>query len=181
MEDGRLFDKYSYISCMSKVQQTASAARIKILLTDVDGVLTDNGVYYSGNGEAMKRFSIRDGMGVERLRTLAGIETGIITGETSPSVVRRAEKLHIGELHLGVRNKLEKVEEILKRLQLRWEEIAYIGDDVNDLEVMEKAGLAACPADAMPQVSAVVHYHCGNKGGYGAFREFAEWLIELKR
>lgn len=166
---------------MSKVQQTISAARIKILLTDVDGVLTDNGVYYSGKGEEMKRFSIRDGMGVERLRTLAGIETGIITGETSPSVVRRAEKLHISELHLGVRNKPDKVEEILKRLRLRWEEIAYIGDDVNDLGVMEKAGLAACPADAMPQVSAIVHYHCGSKGGHGAFREFAEWLIELKK
>lgn len=166
---------------MSKVQHSASAALIKILLTDVDGVLTDNGVYYSENGEVMKRFSIRDGMGVERLRKLAGVETGIITGETSPSVARRAEKLHIRELHLGIRNKLEKVEEILKRLQLRWEEVAYIGDDVNDLEVMEKAGLAACPSDAMPQVSEIVHYHCGNKGGYGAFREFAEWLIELKK
>ncbi|MBN9380920.1 MAG: HAD-IIIA family hydrolase [Chitinophagaceae bacterium] len=166
---------------MSKVQHTASAARIKILLTDVDGVLTDNGVYYSENGEEMKRFSIRDGMGVERLRKLAGVETGIITGETSPSVARRAEKLNIRELHLGIRNKLDKVEEILKRLQLQWEEIAYIGDDVNDLEVMEKAGLAACPSDAMPQVSEIVQYHCGNKGGYGAFREFAEWLIELKK
>ena len=166
---------------MSEDQLKASAARIKILLTDVDGVLTDNGVYYSEQGEVMKRFSIRDGMGVERLRKLAGVETGIITGETSPSVARRAEKLHIRELHLGIKNKLATVEEILKRLQLQWGEVAYIGDDVNDLEVMEKAGLAACPSDAMPQVSEIVHYHCGNKGGYGAFREFAEWLIELKK
>jgi len=166
---------------MSEDQLKASAARIKILLTDVDGVLTDNGVYYSEQGEVMKRFSIRDGMGVERLRKLAGVETGIITGETSPSVARRAEKLHIRELHLGIKNKLATVEEMLKRLQLQWGEVAYIGDDVNDLEVMEKAGLAACPSDAMPQVSEIVHYHCGNKGGYGAFREFAEWLIELKK
>ena len=166
---------------MSEDQLKASAARIKILLTDVDGVLTDNGVYYSEQGEVMKRFSIRDGMGVERLRKLAGVETGIITGETSPSVARRAEKLYIRELHLGIKNKLATVEEMLKRLQLQWGEVAYIGDDVNDLEVMEKAGLAACPADAMPQVSEIVHYHCGNKGGYGAFREFAEWLIELKK
>jgi len=166
---------------MSEDQLRTSAARIKLLLTDVDGVLTDNGVYYSEHGEVMKRFSIRDGMGVERLRKLAGVDTGIITGETSPSVVRRAEKLQIRELYLGIRNKLGTVEEILQRLQLRWEEIAYIGDDVNDLEVMERAGLAACPADAMPQVSEIVHYHCRNKGGYGAFREFAEWLIELKK
>jgi 3-deoxy-D-manno-octulosonate 8-phosphate phosphatase (KDO 8-P phosphatase) len=69
----------------------------------------------------------------------------------------------------------------MERLQLQWQEIAYIGDDVNDLEVMGKAGLTACPADAMPQVSEIVHYRCGNKGGYGAFREFAEWLIELKK
>jgi len=166
---------------MSEDQLKASAARIKILLTDVDGVLTDNGVYYSEQGEAMKRFSIRDGMGVERLRKLAGIETGIITGETSPSVARRAEKLCIRELHLGIKDKLGTVEQLLQRLQLRWEELAYIGDDVNDLEVMEKAGLAACPADAMPQVSEIVHYHCRTNGGYGAFREFAEWLIELKK
>ena len=166
---------------MSEDQLKASAARIKILLTDVDGVLTDNGVYYSESGEVMKRFSIRDGMGVERLRKLAGIDTGIITGETSPSVVRRAEKLQIVELHLGIRDKLVRVTEIMERLQLQWQEIAYIGDDVNDLEVMGKAGLTACPADAMPQVSKTVYYHCGNKGGYGAFREFAEWLIELKK
>lgn len=165
---------------MSKVQFAASVARIKILLTDVDGVLTDNGVYYSESGEIMKRFSIRDGMGVERLRKLAGIDTGIITGETSPSVARRAEKLQIKELHLGVKDKLGRVLEIMQRLQLQWEEIAYIGDDVNDLEVMEEAGIAACPSDAMPQVIDIVDHHCANKGGYGAFREFAEWLIELK-
>jgi 3-deoxy-D-manno-octulosonate 8-phosphate phosphatase (KDO 8-P phosphatase) len=165
---------------MSENQFSVSAARIKILLTDVDGVLTDNGVYYSENGEVMKRFSIRDGMGVERLQKLAGIETGIITGELSPSVARRAEKLHIRELHLGVKDKLVRVSEIMRRLHLQWEEVAFIGDDVNDLEVMGKAGVTACPADAMPQVSAVVDYHCKIKGGYGAFREFAEWLIELK-
>ena len=166
---------------MSEDQLKASAARIKILLTDVDGVLTDNGVYYSETGEVMKRFSIRDGMGVERLRKLAGIDTGILTGETSPSVARRAEKLKILELHLGIRDKLDRVTEIMDRLQLQWQEIAYIGDDVNDLEVMGRAGLTACPADAMPQVNEIVHYHCRNKGGYGAFREFAEWLIELKK
>lgn len=165
---------------MTENQFLISAARIKLLLTDVDGVLTDNGVYYSESGEVMKRFSIRDGMGVERLRKLAGIDTGIITGELSPSVARRAEKLRIQELHLGVKDKLGRVLEILQRLQLQWEEIAYIGDDVNDMEVMEKAGVTACPSDAMPQVSSVVDYHCAVKGGYGAFREFAEWLIELK-
>ena len=165
---------------MSENQLRTSAARIRLLLTDVDGVLTDNGVFYGESGEVMKRFSIRDGMGVERLRKLADIDTGIITGETSPSVARRAEKLRIIELHLGIKDKLARVQELMQRLQLQWDQLAYIGDDVNDLEVMEKVGIAACPADAMPQVSAIVHYHCSVRGGYGAFREFAEWLIELK-
>src|SRR5258708_3246345 len=156
------------------------AAEIKLLLTDVDGVLTDNGVYYAEAGEVMKRFSIRDGMGVERLRKLCGVETGIITGERSPSVARRAEKLGIEELHLGVKDKLGKLSEILERTQLQWSEIAYIGDDVNDLEVLEKAGLSACPADAMESVCCIVNYVCENKGGYGAFREFAEWLIKWR-
>ena len=111
--------------------------KIKLLLTDVDGVLTDNGVYYSERGEELKQFSIRDGMGVERLRNLAGIDTGIVTGETSPSVARRAEKLAIKELHLGIKNKPACVEEILTANGLDWEEIAFIGDDVNDLEVLK--------------------------------------------
>ena len=161
-------------------QFTAVAAGIKLLLTDVDGVLTDNGVYYSEAGEVMKRFSIRDGMGVERLRRLGNIETGIITGEISPSVARRAEKLAISELHLGVKDKLKVLSEIVARLGLKWSEIAYIGDDVNDLEVMERVGLSSCPADAMRSVSAVADYRCENKGGYGAFREFAEWILHLK-
>jgi 3-deoxy-D-manno-octulosonate 8-phosphate phosphatase (KDO 8-P phosphatase) len=156
------------------------AGRIKLLLTDVDGVLTDNGVYYSEQGELMKRFSIRDGMGVERLRKTCGIMTGIITGETSPSVIRRAEKLGIEELHLGVKDKLGRLGEIMERTQLEWGDIAYIGDDVNDMEVLQRVGIAGCPADGMAAVRRVVHYICETKGGYGAFREFAEWIIELR-
>jgi 3-deoxy-D-manno-octulosonate 8-phosphate phosphatase (KDO 8-P phosphatase) len=165
---------------MNENQQKEKAAAIKLLLTDVDGVLTDNGVYYSESGESLKRFSIRDGMGVERLRKCCGIDTGFVTGETSPSVARRAEKLGIRELHLGVKNKLERLEEILQRNGIDWPAVAYIGDDVNDLEVLERAGISACPGDAMAMVAAVVDYRCETKGGYGAFREFAEWLILLR-
>ncbi len=156
------------------------AAKIKLLLTDVDGVLTDNGVYYSEAGEVMKRFSIRDGMGVERLRKCCGIETGIITGETSGSVVKRAEKLHITELHLGIKDKAGLLAVVLEKQGLLPEEIAFIGDDVNDIGIIRLAGLSACPADAMPQVAALVHFQCSQKGGYGAFREFAEWLIAFR-
>jgi YrbI family 3-deoxy-D-manno-octulosonate 8-phosphate phosphatase len=156
------------------------AQKIKLVLTDNDGVLTDNGVYYGENGEVLKRFSVRDGMGVERLKKLCRVETGIITGEMSPSVRKRAEKLHITQLHLGIKDKLAELQGILDSNSLLPDEIAYIGDDVNDLQIMEKTGLTACPGDAMPQVLAKVDYVCGNKGGYGAFREFAEFIIACK-
>jgi len=155
------------------------AKKIKLVLTDSDGVLTDNGVYYSALGEEMKRFSIRDGMGVERLRVY-GIETGIVTGEMSPSVVQRAKKLRIEELHLGVKDKAAKLCEILERKGLQASEVAYIGDDVNDTEVMQMVGLAACPADATEYARRVAHYICRENGGYGCFREFAELIIHAQ-
>ncbi len=156
------------------------AGKIKLLLTDCDGVLTDGGVYYTDEGEKMKRFSIRDGMGVERLKKLCGIETGIITGEMSPSVRKRAEKLNITELHLGIKDKARLLAEIIERKNLLAEQVAYIGDDVNDLAIMQGVGFTACPADAMKQVSKRVDYVCENNGGHGAFREFAELIITLQ-
>lgn len=153
------------------------ARLIRLLLTDSDGVLTDNGVYYSAAGEEMKRFSIRDGMGVERLRVLAGIDVGIITGERSGAVERRAEKLNITELHLGIRDKSAVLTEMLVRRGLTAAEVAYIGDDTNDVAIMQRVGLAACPADATPFARAAAHYVCASPGGYGAFRDFAEFII----
>lgn len=156
------------------------ASQIKLLITDCDGVLTDGGVYYGENGEDQKRFNIRDGMGVERLRKLAGIDTAIMTGEKSPSVVMRAEKLNITELHLYVKDKPDVLKGILSRLNLKAEEVAYIGDDYNDAEVMKMAGLTAGPSDALPGIKAQVDYICQAKGGEGCFREFAELIIEAK-
>src|ERR1700733_1718001 len=124
-------------------------SRIKLLLTDCDGVLTDGGVYYGPSGEEFKQFDIRDGMGVERLLNVANVTTGIITGELSSSVIKRAKKLKITELHLGVKDKPAVFKEILSRLNLQPEEVACIGDDTNDLEVMKMAGVSACPADAI--------------------------------
>lgn len=161
---------------MTATALNEKASKIKLLLTDVDGVLTDGGVYYSDQGEVMKKFSIRDGMGVERLRNQQ-IETGIITGEMSESVAKRAQKLQITELHLGVKDKLAKLHEIMERKNLQAEQIAFIGDDVNDLAIMQAVGIAACPADALVIVKAIAHLICENKGGEGAFREFAEWII----
>ena len=157
----------------------ARARRIKLLLTDCDGVLTDNGVYYSERGEEMKRFSIRDGMGVERLRAI-GVESGIMTGETSPSVQKRADKLKITELHLGIKDKPARLAEIMARTGLAADEIAFIGDDTNDVEILKLVGLSACPGDATSFARAVAYYQCQAFGGHGAFRELAELIISAQ-
>jgi 3-deoxy-D-manno-octulosonate 8-phosphate phosphatase (KDO 8-P phosphatase) len=156
------------------------AKKIKLILTDNDGVLTDAGVYYSESGEELKRFSIRDGMGVARLRDIAGVETGIVTGEISMPVKRRADKLKITELHMGVRDKAKVMKMLLKKKNIKAENIAYIGDDTNDLNIIKNVGLSACPADAMTVVKDKVHYICEHRGGHGAFREFAEIIIRGK-
>jgi 3-deoxy-D-manno-octulosonate 8-phosphate phosphatase (KDO 8-P phosphatase) len=158
----------------------SKARKIKLLLTDCDGVLTDGGVYYGEQGEVLKKFNIRDGMGVERLRKLADIQTGIITGEKSPSVMKRAEKLQITELYLGIKDKLSVLMQIMVNRNLMSENIAYIGDDVNDIEIMGKVGLTACPADAISFTKEVADYVCESKGGEGCFREFAELIIKAK-
>lgn len=167
---------------MSLLELVRRAAATRLLVTDVDGVLTDGGVYYSARGEELKRFSIRDGMGVERLRD-AGVETAIITGERSESVARRAEKLGITRLVLGARDKRRALAELIETTGLATVELAYIGDDVNDLpalEIVARAGLTSAPADAMPEVRAVAHHPCAARGGHGAFRDFAEWILRLK-
>ena len=151
--------------------------KIKIVVTDNDGVLTDTGVYYSEKGEEFKRFSIRDGMGVERLRKHAGIETVIITGEKSGSVKARAEKLNIKEYYLGVIHKTEIIPEVLKKNNITPENIAFIGDDVNDLEIMKQVGFTASPSDGMDFIKDIADYVCKNRSGNGAFRELAELMI----
>jgi 3-deoxy-D-manno-octulosonate 8-phosphate phosphatase (KDO 8-P phosphatase) len=158
------------------------AKSIRLVLTDNDGVLTDTGVYYGEAGEMMRRYSIRDGMGVERLRA-AGIETAIITGEMFENVRRRAEKLKMRWLYLGVNNKAMKLEEILKETSLTPENIAFIGDDVNDFELMQllnATSVTAAPGDAVPEIRRLASVKCKARGGNGAFREFAEWILKMK-
>lgn len=152
-------------------------SQIKWLFTDVDGVLTDGGVYYSGNGEELKKFNLKDGMGAERLRKLTSIQIGIITGENSPIVSRRAEKLKIEVVFLGIKDKPTVLTDFIAKHELSWENIAYIGDDLNDLEAIQLAGYTACPADSAPEILEEADYICTKRGGEGAFREFCELLI----
>jgi 3-deoxy-D-manno-octulosonate 8-phosphate phosphatase (KDO 8-P phosphatase) len=155
----------------------ARATRIRLVLTDCDGVLTDSGVLCSAYGEEMVRFDRRDGMGVQRLRALAGIETGIVTQECSEITARRAEKLGIHELHLGALDKASVLENVAEKRGLLPAQIAFLGDDVNDLPAMARAGLAGCPSDAFEAAREAAHYVCRAPGGHGAFREFAELVL----
>lgn len=161
------------------VNLEARAQRVELVLSDCDGVLTDTGVYYSDDGEALKRFSIRDGMGVERLRNV-GVDVGFVTGEKTGPLVRRAEKLGISELHLGIKDKVEVVDAILETRGLGWDQLAFIGDDVNDVAVMRRAGLAGAPADATVFARDVAHYVTPSRGGHGAFRDVAELIVSAK-
>jgi 3-deoxy-D-manno-octulosonate 8-phosphate phosphatase (KDO 8-P phosphatase) len=163
-------------------EQRSRAAQLRLVVTDVDGVLTDGGVYYSDRGEALKRFSVRDGMGVARLRD-DGVETAFLTGETSAIVERRAEKLKIRLIYLGVADKLGELPRILADAGLVLSQVAYIGDDANDVGIMQAIGahgLVGAPADAAPEALALAHYGSPQPGGAGAFRGFAEWILNLR-
>jgi 3-deoxy-D-manno-octulosonate 8-phosphate phosphatase (KDO 8-P phosphatase) len=154
------------------------ARRVRLVITDNDGVLTDVGVYYSERGEELKRYSMRDGAGLVMLRA-AGIETVILTGETGGAVIGRARKLQ-ARTYLGVTDKAAELDRILRDHDLDEAAVAYIGDDVADAQIMERVarhGLTAAPADAMPVVYDRAHYRCRCAGGNGAFRELADLLL----
>lgn len=156
------------------------ARRIKLILMDVDGTLTDGTILILPDGEELKSFHVRDGMGILMARQV-GLKTGVISGKTSRVLAKRAERLRLDEVHQGIQDKKRVVEEIRQRYGLSWEEIAFIGDDLGDLEVMRCVGLAAAVADAHPLVKACSHYICQTGGGRGAVREFIEFILMAQR
>lgn len=152
---------------------------IKIVLTDVDGVLTDEGMYYTENGMAMKKFNVKDGMGASLLRA-AGYTLGLITSDKSLIAKARGERLLFEFIILGTYEKLAAAKQICEEKNCTLENIAFIGDDVNDLEILREVGFAAAPKNAMPEIKKVVDYVCAKKGGDGAYREIAELLLTHK-
>ena len=157
----------------------ATLKRIRLFATDVDGVLTDAGMYYSESGEEFKKFNTRDGMGIKLLQR-AGLITAIVTQERTKLVAWRGEKLTIPEVHQGVMDKLSLVREMAARHGLSMDEVAYIGDDINDLATLKAVGFSATPADGMPVVAKAVDYVCDKKGGEGAVREIIEMILEAQ-
>lgn len=152
---------------------------IKLVLSDVDGVMTDAGMYYSELGDELKKFNTRDGMGFQLLRQ-GGVKTGIITTENTQMVARRAKKLNIDYVHQGkgFGSKLEIALDICKLEGINIDEVAYIGDDINCIDLLNAVGVKACPADATHRVKEVPGIlQLATKGGDGAVREFVEWLF----
>lgn len=155
---------------------------IRMLILDVDGVLTDGSLYYSSEGEEIKRFSVRDGLAIRMLLD-AGISVAIITGRSSKALAVRCSDLGLdSELVIqGSRHKEADLVRLMEGLELTRPEIAVMGDDLPDLPILEMAGCSACPSDAVPEVIAACDVVCGAPGGRGAVRELAELLLKAQR
>lgn len=152
---------------------------MRLLCVDVDGVLTDAGMYYGPAGEVLKKFNTRDGMGLERVRQV-GVAVAIISGEDSAIVHARATKLKIDDVFCGAKDKRAAIDELCARHQLELQDVAFIGDDLNDLPALECVGLACAVADAAEPVKAVAHYVTQRRGGDAAVREVCELLIAAR-
>ena len=155
----------------------ARMRQVKMLLLDVDGVMTDGGIILGPGEIEMKRFNTLDGMGITLARA-AGLRVGILTGRSSEAVSKRAKELKIDEVQEGSNYKEKGYQEILKKYGLRDEEIAYVGDDVFDIPILKRAGLAVCVASGAEDAKKVSHYVTRRKGGDGAVREVVEMLLE---
>jgi 3-deoxy-D-manno-octulosonate 8-phosphate phosphatase (KDO 8-P phosphatase) len=154
-----------------------NAANIKAVLLDVDGVMTDGKLYYTKNGEEIKTFNVRDGLGI-KLLLKEKITLGIISGRNSDPLLKRLNELGIIHRFLGSTDKSRDFQNFLKDSKLTKYEVAYIGDDLPDLAILRSCGLSACPADAPPEVISLVDYVSPKKGGDGVVRDVAEYILK---
>ncbi len=166
-----LENKYGKVDLSKKIK------KIRCLLVDCDGVLTNGAMYYTENGDEIKKFSTYDGMGFQLLKN-HGIITGIITGEDRQLVKRRFEKLGLNELYMGVSDKLKILDEICKKNNLKYEEVAYIGDDLNDIPIIENVGFSCSVHNGISIIKSKVDYVASKNGGEGAVREIADLILK---
>ena len=154
--------------------------KIKLVITDVDGVLTDGGMYYSEKGEILKKFHARDGKGVELLHNIL-IKTVFLTSENSKIAKARARKVKADHCYINIKRKVTMLSTICKRFRVKPSNIAYIGDDVNDIKIMKLVGLSAVPSNGTKEVKSVSDFKCKTNGGAGAFREFSDLISSSKK
>lgn len=150
--------------------------KVKALVIDVDGTLTDGGIYIGNNGEIMKKFYVKDGYAIHELLPQMGIIPIIITGRQSEIVSIRCQELGINRIVQGCSDKLLELKKIILEEQIAMEEVAYIGDDLNDFECMSQVGVKGCPNDAVDEIKKIADYVAEREGGKGAVREFIEWM-----
>jgi len=153
--------------------------KIKIVLTDVDGVLTDGGMYYTKNGDIMKKFHTRDGMGVTLLRK-KNIPTMIVTKEKNDIIKQWAKTMNIKKLYDSVYDKVKILDTICNKFDVLPSEVAYIGDDINDIELLQHVGFSATPNDGINEIKKFCNYVCEKNGGNAAFREFADLILSYQ-
>ena len=155
---------------------------VKVLFMDVDGTLTDGKIYMGADGEVCKAFNIKDGYGIHDILIPMGIVPAIITGRSSEIVIKRCAELGIFEVHQGVRDKTDKMKEVLEKRGLFLRNAAYIGDDINDIPCMKiiklAGGVVGCPFDAAEEIKNISDYISSYKGGEGAVRDFIEWIVK---
>ncbi|HXI26575.1 MAG TPA: HAD hydrolase family protein [Pyrinomonadaceae bacterium] len=159
---------------------TRRARRIKLLLMDCDGVMTDGRIWFTPDGDEQKGFHARDGLGVKLLHA-AGIDTGVISGRTSNMLARRARDLEMTFVRQGIHDKVAVLNEILKAASIIEDECAYVGDDIPDVGIMQRVGLACAVADAAEEAKQVAHYVTRAAGGFGAVREVADLILKATR
>jgi len=164
---------------MEKSQLKIKAKKIKLLLLDVDGVLTDGSIIYDEQGRELKIFNVRDGAMVKWLKR-AGIEVAILSGRKSKAVEKRAKELGVELVIQDAKDKLPAFQTLLKQTGFKPKEIAYLGDDWHDLVVLKRVGLSACPKDAVEEIKKQVDYVCRAKGGRGAVRELGELILKAQ-
>ncbi|MGC8784419.1 MAG: KdsC family phosphatase [Armatimonadota bacterium] len=152
---------------------------VKAVILDVDGVLTDGGIYYDPTGREIKRFHVADGLGIELLRH-AGIRVAILSGRVSEALTRRAAELKVTECYQGVRDKKAQIEKLRQQWQLKMDEVLYVGDDLNDLPAFDAVGMRVAVANAASELKEHAHYTTQAFGGNGAVREVCEWLLKAR-
>lgn len=154
-------------------------SKIKIVLTDVDGVLTDGGLYYTEAGQVMKKFNVKDGLGSVVLKK-NGYQTGIISSDNVEIIKTRGERLNMDYIYYNSRDKIKSLDEICQKNSCSYENVAFIGDDLNDLEILKVVGFSAAPHDSVEEVLEIVDYICKKEGGKGAYREFVDLIMKDK-
>ena len=164
---------------IEKNNSAVAAKKIKLMVFDVDGVMTDGSVTYDENGVEYKTFNVKDGQGLVRMRQ-SGFITAIITARNNGTVKYRAENLNISELYQGQKYKLPALEEIIKKYNLNFDEVSYMGDDIPDICILEKVGLACCPNDAVEEVKNICNFISKYNGGRGAVRELCDFILDTQ-